>query len=218
MTEYSPIQDLEYEAPPSLSPDSSISANVTNVATSTTSALLDDTLTTNILHPTAQAPPKIKDGVFSNVPKGKLEMDGLPSYDESLLIVDEAPPYLESTPFSYIEDGDVLVDGILVGSWNDFIVSCMMSFLFDFLGYFITTLLSTTHAGRCGAKFGLGLTLIRFGIILQDELEKATHKKETENFMSMVFILIGAFLTSKSLSDYMIQRKTRHILRNLTDF
>ncbi len=196
MSEYTPIQDLEYEAPPVIT-----SSSVTNTTTVPTNQTPANALSNS------------KDGVFKNIKKDK---DGLPTYDESLLIVDEAPPYVETAPFSYIEDGDVLFDGVLVGFWSEFITMGIMSFIFDFLGYFLTSLLSTSHAGRCGSKMGLGLTLIRFGIILQDELEKATHKKETENIMSVIFVVVGAFVSSKALSDYMLLRKTRSILRNIT--
>ena len=168
---------MEYTLVPTQQPEPTLGD--TALGDSTT-----DSTTEVAVHSTTEATqrissiPKMNDGVFSNVPKSKMEIQGLPSYDESLLIVDQAPPYLESSPFSYIEDGDVLVDGLLVGSWNDFILTFIMSFLFDFLGFFITSLLSTTHAGRTGSKFGFGLTLIRLGVLLQDELEKSSKKNE----------------------------------------
>ena len=222
-SQYAPVVDLECEAPPSL-PAATAESFLLESTSHYTSQPATQPATQMATQPATQMATQtasIKDGVFTNLPKSKSQgpkSQGLPSYDESLLIVDEAPPYLESTPFSYIENGDVLVDGMLVGSWNDFIVTCMMSFLFDFLGYFITTLLSTSHGGKCGAKFGLGLTLIRLGILVQDEVEFSAHKRESINIVSLLFVVIGAYMTSKSLSDYLLYRRGRQILRNLTDF
>jgi len=43
-------------------------------------------------------------------------------------------------------------------------------------------------------------------------------KKNSENIVSILFILLGGFFTAKALSDYLLARKARHILENLTDY
>ena len=40
-----------------------------------------------------------------------------------------------------------------------------ISMTFDVLGFFLTTLMATSHAARYGSQSGLGLTLIRYVIL-----------------------------------------------------
>jgi hypothetical protein len=44
-----------------------------------------------------------------------------------------------------------------------FVSSLFVSFFFQFIGFFLTYLMHTTHAAKFGSRAGLGLTLIRYG-------------------------------------------------------
>ncbi|KAF9432433.1 hypothetical protein BGZ76_010822 [Entomortierella beljakovae] len=96
------------------------------------------------------------DGVFSNLsakPRSYkvAERDSAPVYDET----------------ATIEDGlvgdEVLVDGLLVGSSLGLIWSLLLSAGFQFLGFFLTYILHTSHTTKAGSKIGLGLTFISLG-------------------------------------------------------
>ena len=45
---------------------------------------------------------------------------------------------------------------------------------FQFVGFLLTTLLSTSHAAKNGSRAGLGITLIQYGLFLQSHDDDAT--------------------------------------------
>jgi hypothetical protein len=47
----------------------------------------------------------------------------------------------------------------------------LVSISFQFVGFLLTYLLHTTHAGRLGARAGLGVTLIQYGFTLRAKME-----------------------------------------------
>ncbi|KAJ3393059.1 hypothetical protein HDU92_008003 [Lobulomyces angularis] len=109
------------------------------------------------------------DGVFSNItakPEATKPFEELepPSYDISES--EQVPPYFEATvaAATYGEDGEVLVEGMEVGTPFSFIINVIMSMSFDFIG---TTMMATTHAARCGSRMGLGITLLRYGLFIR---------------------------------------------------
>ncbi|KNE70367.1 hypothetical protein AMAG_14507 [Allomyces macrogynus ATCC 38327] len=66
-------------------------------------------------------------------------------------------------------DADVLVEGLPVGSMTTLVCSALVSMVFQLVGFFLTYMLSTTHAGRFGAQIGFGFTLIQFGLTLRSQ-------------------------------------------------
>jgi hypothetical protein len=57
----------------------------------------------------------------------------------------------------------MIVDDMPTGSFWVFTANCVISFFFQFVGFLLTYLLHTSHAGKYGSRAGLGLTLIQFG-------------------------------------------------------
>jgi hypothetical protein len=102
------------------------------------------------------------DGVFSNMSakpaQGKVfEEIEPPSYHE--VVVDPSPDYFVSC---VDENGEILIEGFPVGNYFVFFLNTFISMTFDVLGFFLTTLMATTHAARYGSQSGLGLTLMRY--------------------------------------------------------
>ncbi|KAF8939567.1 hypothetical protein BGZ58_009355 [Dissophora ornata] len=108
------------------------------------------------------------DGVFSNLSaKPRVEkptQEELPPPYKSAAM-DQSPAYYETTVMAtgYSED-DVLVDGLPVGGLFGFVWNMIFSMSFQFIGFFLTYLLHTSHATKNGSKMGLGITFISMGM------------------------------------------------------
>ncbi|KAF9559053.1 hypothetical protein EC968_006750 [Mortierella alpina] len=107
------------------------------------------------------------DGVFSNLSaKPRVERP----YQEELpppykaAALDQSPMYYETTVVApgYLDD-EVLVDGLPVGGFVGFMWNMIISMSFQFVGFFLTYLLHTSHATKNGSKTGLGITFITMG-------------------------------------------------------
>lgn len=199
-----------------------------------------------------------RDGVFANMAAKPTTSSSLtpgktyediepPGYTEVTGVVDPsdpAPPYVEETLItSLVESGDVLIDGLPVGNMTSFVMTCFISALFDFLGYFMTSILATSHANKHGARAGLGITLIRIGLLLKYQMshghydddepplpspspETSGHSPEDllpgtsrepnaedgRDFLSLLFIGIGAFLIFKANGDFLLLKQARSVL------
>jgi hypothetical protein len=57
----------------------------------------------------------------------------------------------------------MVIDDLPTGSLWVFTANCIISFFFQFIGFLLTYLLHTSHAGKYGSRAGLGITLIQFG-------------------------------------------------------
>ncbi|KAG8823673.1 hypothetical protein FRC17_009257 [Serendipita sp. 399] len=86
--------------------------------------------------------------------------DAPPSYRAAL--ADNAPPYWDNTVLTTAGD-DFLVDSIPTGNIFGFIGALVVSSFLEWIGFILAFVLSQTHAGRYGARAGLGITFIRFG-------------------------------------------------------
>ncbi|KAJ3342852.1 hypothetical protein HDU93_000982 [Gonapodya sp. JEL0774] len=117
------------------------------------------------------------DGVFANLMAVPGPEEKLPSYFEAV----GRPPtsHLSTTvvrPASYAnpfldryqvsDEGEFLVEGVPVGTWPVFAVNVVASVVFDFVGFMVTFFLATSHAAREGSRAGLGITLVRYGLIV----------------------------------------------------
>jgi hypothetical protein len=92
----------------------------------------------------------------------------------SQYLVYVVPPYWETTvhaPFSPDSLGEVVIDSLPTGSLFSFFWNMLVSISFQFVGFLLTYLLHTTHAGRLGARAGLGVTLIQYGFTLRAKTE-----------------------------------------------
>ena len=57
----------------------------------------------------------------------------------------------------------MIIDDLPTGSILIFCLNVFISFFFQFVGFFLTYLLHTSHAAKYGSRAGLGLTLIQYG-------------------------------------------------------
>jgi hypothetical protein len=57
----------------------------------------------------------------------------------------------------------MIIDDLPTGSIWAFAANFIISFFFQFVGFLLTYLLHTSHAGKYGSRAGLGITLIQFG-------------------------------------------------------
>lgn len=94
-----------------------------------------------------------------------------------MAVLDAAPPYFDTTVHAPGLGGfagaggtgldDVLIEGLPLGNIFSFFWSLLVSMSFQFVGFLLTTLLSTSHAAKNGSRAGLGITLIQYGLFLQ---------------------------------------------------
>ncbi|PVG03623.1 hypothetical protein CPB86DRAFT_810696 [Serendipita vermifera] len=87
--------------------------------------------------------------------------DAPPSYWAAQ--ADTAPPYWENTVHATVQD-EFLVDSIPAGSIFGFLGAFVVSLFLEWIGFVLAFMLSQSHAGRYGAKAGLGITFIRLGL------------------------------------------------------
>lgn len=86
------------------------------------------------------------------------------SYADAQL--DSVPPYWETTvhaPSGFHSGSDMIIDDLPSGSLWTFALTLVTSYFFQFVGFLLTYLLHTSHAGMYGSRAGLGLTLIQYG-------------------------------------------------------
>ncbi|KAF9913854.1 Nedd4 interacting protein [Lobosporangium transversale] len=108
------------------------------------------------------------DGVFSNLSakprvEKPYEEELPPAYKTAAL--DVSPAYHETNlpPGFTDEDDMLLVEGLPVGGLLGFMWNMIISVSFQFVGFFLTYLLHTSHATKEGSKTGLGITLVSMG-------------------------------------------------------
>lgn len=95
-----------------------------------------------------------------------------------LAVLDAAPPYFDTTVHAPGLGGiggvagvtggleEILIEGLPLGNPFSFFWSLLVSMSFQFVGFLLTTLLSTSHAAKNGSRAGLGITLIQYGLYL----------------------------------------------------
>ncbi|ANB12398.1 Bsd2p [Sugiyamaella lignohabitans] len=114
------------------------------------------------------------DGVFANLTartNGEEKPDDAeqepPSYEEAA--ADATPPYWETTIMAPGLTDELFIEGLPVGSPVNFAWNMIVSSAFQFVGFFLTYLLHTSHAAKQGSRAGLGITLLQCGFYLQPE-------------------------------------------------
>lgn len=97
------------------------------------------------------------------------QKDFPPSYQTAQ--ADAVPPYWETTihaPSSLspgmMIPGELPIDGLATGTLFSFLWNMLVSISFQFIGFLLTYLLHTTHGAKLGARAGLGLTLVQYGL------------------------------------------------------
>ncbi|KAF9377065.1 hypothetical protein CPB97_010439 [Podila verticillata] len=119
--------------------------------------------------------PRPTDGVFANLsakPEVESQKDSEqrpPTYESA--VQDVTPPYYEMTVLSPSVFGDeILVSGMPVGNFFQFMWNAAVAVSFQFIGVLLTYLLHNSHASKSGSMVGLGITLINFGIQMRGGL------------------------------------------------
>lgn len=186
------------------------------------------------------------DGVFSNVaavPKAeqpqlppKYEDDRLPTYGEVYRGVNPPSDVFGTVVIAAPTERDMLVDGMPVGNSFTFILTTLVAWLFGVFGFLCAYLLSSTHAGRCGAKAGIGLQLIHWGIYMRSYMNQydwytggsgsgsGSHQHTTSNdndetldafpmplWLSYVFMLSGWFIFVRACLALFHARRILHM-------
>ncbi|KAF9971611.1 hypothetical protein BGZ73_005419 [Actinomortierella ambigua] len=172
------------------------------------------------------------DGVFANLSAKprveKLVTEELPPpYKQAAL--DATPAYYETTVNTpdYLDD-DVLVEGLPVGNIYGFFWNFIVSMSFQFVGFFLTYLLHTSHSTKNGSKAGLGVTFITMGIQMMngngptEEQDADTGymyragqslKAMTEYiWLSYIMLALGSFLFLRSIYDFARVKRTEMII------
>ncbi|KAF8348849.1 hypothetical protein F5887DRAFT_947861 [Amanita rubescens] len=113
------------------------------------------------------------------VPEETLLRENLPSYDDAR--ADAVPPYWETVVHAPSDPSSILVDDLPAGSVIIFILNILVSYLFQFIGFFLTYILHTSHAAKYGSRVGLGLTLIQYALysrtaLLEDDTQLGKDK------------------------------------------
>jgi hypothetical protein len=100
-----------------------------------------------------------------------------------MAVLDSAPPYFDATVHAPGTGGylsafggapgsggidEVLIEGLPLGNIFSFFWSLLVSMSFQFLGFLLTTMLSTSHGAKNGSRAGLGITLIQYGLFMQN--------------------------------------------------
>jgi hypothetical protein len=99
----------------------------------------------------------------------KYANDPLPTYGDA--VVDVPPPlqgYIGTvvlTPTAELQD--VLVDGHPVGTPGTFFATMLIAWFFGLVGFLCAIMLSSTHAGRAGARAGVGLQFMHWGFYMR---------------------------------------------------
>ncbi|KAG0041843.1 Nedd4 interacting protein [Gryganskiella cystojenkinii] len=124
------------------------------------------------------------DGVFSNLSaKPRVEKPHQeelpPPYKAAAL--DQSPAYYEALEASPYGDDEFLVDGLPVGGLYGFVWNMIMSMSFQFVGFFLTYLLHTSHATKNGSKMGLGLTFMSMGTQMMSGKAPGADKTDDED-------------------------------------
>lgn len=124
------------------------------------------------------------DGVFSNITAkpdpDKPNDDQPPTYEEAA--ADATPPYWETTIMAPGITDELFIEGLPVGSPINFIWNMMVSAAFQFVGFFLTYLLHTSHAAKQGSRAGLGFTMLQFGYYLRPAPESHGPTKPPSEF------------------------------------
>jgi len=161
-----------------------------------------------------------------------------PEYEE--VVNDAAPPYFDTTIITALDNDEVLVEGLPVGSPITFFTTMLVSMSFQFVGFLLTYLLSITWAGRRGSVAGFGITMLHYGLHLRSQLDRfisppmpgspplpidndlnfpsgVTPEEETAlvartEWLAYFLMLIGWLMVVRSCADYIRIRRMRELI------
>ncbi|XP_075914637.1 LOW QUALITY PROTEIN: NEDD4 family-interacting protein 1-like [Petromyzon marinus] len=116
--------------------------------------------------------------------------------------------------FSPREDFDD-ADQLRIGNDGIFMVSFFMSFLFNWIGFFLSFCLTNTVAGRYGAISGFGLSLVKWIIIVRFS-EYFAGYFDGQYWLWWIFLMLGLLLFLRGFLNYLKVRKMSDELASLS--
>lgn len=133
-------------------------------------------------------------------------MDAVPGYWENTILAPSGPM-----------DGDMIIDGLPIGSIFAFLWNLLVSVSFQFVGFLLTYLLHMTHASKYGSRAGLGVTLIQYGFYMRSPDVNVPQAGEDWSW-SPSSNEDGEAVPSEGLSSAIagIHNSTRSILQSIT--
>ncbi|KAJ1930638.1 hypothetical protein IWQ60_000146 [Tieghemiomyces parasiticus] len=172
------------------------------------------------------------DGVFFNISAkpdlfaDKPPTEPLPSYQE--VVGEQAPPYFDPTVVAIGGDtGEILIEGLPVGSAFVFALNMLVSTVFQLVGFLLTYLLHSSHAAKDGSFVGLGITFLHFGFYIRSRIAHPTvsytppppgaghdsghhHQDQSAGitnglhnvYLSYILMVIGWFIVLRSVADF----------------
>ncbi|KAJ8657680.1 hypothetical protein O0I10_006495 [Lichtheimia ornata] len=164
------------------------------------------------------------DGVFNNISaKPDTSKDGSSSSNETPPVYEEAaadttPPYWHTAVVAPSGDDFVLIEGLPVGNLLQFGWNLCISVSFQFIGFMLTYLFSTTHAARNGSRCGLGATFVQFGFlmksngVLQDDEEEDSSDNGQSDVIAYMLMVCGWFIILRAIADYIRVKRLEQII------
>lgn len=104
------------------------------------------------------------------------------------------------------------LDDYEVGSGGIFLIHCMGSILFHFVGIFLGLLLSRSYAGRYGTFAGAGILLILYSLTVE---ENKSISQDLRSGLAISLFILGYMIFMFSLFMYQrILERAKEIYRN----
>ncbi|XP_055895305.1 NEDD4 family-interacting protein 1-like isoform X1 [Biomphalaria glabrata] len=93
------------------------------------------------------------------------------------------------------------ISEIAIGSDGMFICTFLISFLFNWLGFLLSLCLSNTVAGRCGALSGLGLSIVKWVVIVKHN-NWGNNVADADSWLWWLLVLCGFLLFVRGSVQY----------------
>ncbi|CAL1530858.1 unnamed protein product [Lymnaea stagnalis] len=90
---------------------------------------------------------------------------------------------------------------IAIGTDGMFICTFLISFLFNWLGFLLSLCLSNTVAGRCGALSGLGLSIVKWVVIVKHN-NWGNNVADADSWLWWLLVLCGFLLFVRGSVQY----------------
>lgn len=154
-----------------------------------------------------------KDSVTVKVPYP----EKLPTYEDATTLPtyedyqeskqDEARQEVIEMIFGRLNDDEVYVDGIAVGTDCMFLFSFILAFFFNWIGFFIGYCILMNLAGRYGAMTGLGLSLVNWLFYVKYARDEETIVGQERVLIWWLFLCIAVLISLKGLVNWCKARK-----------
>ncbi|KAI9491681.1 hypothetical protein BDB00DRAFT_476003 [Zychaea mexicana] len=143
-----------------------------------------------------------------------------PAYEEAA--ADTTPPYWHTAVVAPTSIGDfILIEGLPAGNMLHFGWSLIISASFQFIGFMLTYLFHTTHAGKNGSRAGLGITFVQFGFYIgsrgqNEDGEGGSGGEELDgdqaDIVAYLLMIFGWFIIIRSVADYIRVKRMEKII------